>query len=61
MSERVARKRYADGTEVEIVEDDRRRTKGGRVEVRGTWVVRGPAAGSRRRRHTRERPRRGRG
>jgi hypothetical protein len=54
---RVVR-RVPDGdVEAEVVEDDRRRLKDGRVEVRETWVVRGPAARSRRRSHTRERPR----
>jgi hypothetical protein len=43
-------------SETEIVEDDRRRLRDGRIEVRGTWVLRGAAAGSRRREHTRERP-----
>jgi hypothetical protein len=55
---RVVRRVSNGDVEAEVVEDDRRRLKDGRVEVRGTWVVRGPAAGSRRRAHTRERPRR---
>ena len=44
--------RVSDGeTEAVVTEDDRRRLPDGRVEVPGTWVVRGPAAGTRRRTH----------
>ena len=52
---RPMRRRDGD-TEVEIVEDDRRRLPDGRVEVRGTWVARGPGRAGRRRAHTRARP-----
>ncbi len=58
MPRKVQRARYSDGSEVEVCEDDRRRLSDGRVQVSGTWVVRGPAAGRHRRAHTRSRPRR---
>jgi hypothetical protein len=52
------RVRYTDGdTTVVLEEDDRRRLPNGKVQVRGTWVVTGPQAGSHRRAHDRERVR----
>lgn len=53
---RVVHRAREGDVEAEVVEDDRRRLKDGRVQVSGTWVVRGPAAGSHRRAHDRERP-----
>lgn len=47
-----------DGVEYEIVEDDRRRLKDGRIEVRGHWVARGTPSEHYRRRHERRRARR---
>ena len=45
-------------TEAIVTEDDVKRLPGGRVQVSGTWIVRGPQAGKRRRSHQRDRPHR---